>query len=81
MAYHSNLTQETIGIIQLTEFTDIRVDTLRDSNEDLVDVDIRSWYNTKSDPTKKPSTKGVRFTKAQCKELLVYLKSIESELD
>lgn len=55
--------KETVEeIIELTEFTDLRITSLKDNDNELQGVDIRQWYCTQKDPVKKPTQKGVRLS-------------------
>lgn len=69
--------KETVEeIIELTEFTDLRITSLRNEDNELQGIDIRQWYCTQKDPEKKPTQKGVRINKDLLPEFLDLLQSI-----
>lgn len=70
--------KETVEeIIELTEFTDLRITSLRNEDNELQGIDIRQWYCTQKDPEKKPTQKGIRLSSDKLHILLDTLNSIK----
>ena len=58
--YVKNEIEDVILIKPITEFTELRVTKIGNAGK-IESIDIRQWFNTKSDSTKKQS-KGIRLS-------------------
>jgi hypothetical protein len=80
MAYKSDTIDTVVKTIKTSEKTEVRVTQIAGKNGVVQAVDIRQWYCTESDPTMKPTQKGVRVKDTQCPELLdAIIKACSSE--
>ena len=79
--YKGYANEEVENIIDLTSYTDLRIMSLKDENMVLQGVDIRQWFSTQSDPSKKPTQKGVRFSADKLSDVIITLVSLLEEKD
>lgn len=75
MAYETNNKEVEIGNIVLSECVELRVKRIEKPDGELESIDIRQWYCTRTDPTMKPTQKGVRVKKEYLGELIAMLES------
>ena len=68
-----------VARIPLTQFTELRVTKIMGDNG-VEDVDVRSWYCTRKDPTMRVSQKGIRMNVENTKALVSELEKILSEV-
>lgn len=60
MAYKSSKVQVEEGSFQLTEYNQVKIDSIRNDDNSVDAVDIRQWYMTKDCEEYRPTQKGIR---------------------
>lgn len=81
MAYESNDKQELLKVIKVSEFSELRISAIKESNDDLKAIDIRNWYCTQKEPEMKPTYKGVRIRKDDLADVIDELiKGVDSDV-
>lgn len=63
-------------VLELSEFSELRITSLRNDANELQGVDIRQWYCTQKDPVKKPTQKGVRLSVENMHKLIDVLSEL-----
>ena len=76
MAYEAKGKEVVVDTIQLTNFTELRVTAIHDENDELTGVDLRNWFCKSSDPTIRPSQKGIRLRVEDIPEIIDVLSEV-----
>lgn len=76
MAYEAKGREEVVDVIELSQFSELRITEIHDESDALTSVDIRQWYCTRNDATMKPS-KGVRLRADDLDRIVNVLSAIK----
>ena len=76
MAYEAKGREEVVDVIELSQFSELRITEIHDESDALTSVDIRQWYCTRNDATMKPS-KGIRIKADDLDRIVSVLSSIK----
>lgn len=76
MAYEAKGREDVVDVIELSQFSELRITEIHDESDALTSVDIRQWYCTRNDATMKPS-KGIRLRADDLDRIISVLSAIK----